>query len=1189
MRRLGLALVVILVLEVLAFIPYASAQDQEDEGTLSVSSPTITATTGKVVMVAVSGLTDAASSPPVVYCDRPLVLNGNRSVSLSKLPMYQAEDGTWVGFIAVDTPPDNIPAAPPVQDPTPPGNNTANFVTVDEQLDDPDKEPDMSYYMANYITAIASGASFPDVAVTLTYEKETITVEVVAGTAGSISFDRDRYPPTKVGEYYGRYPVVYVTVKDEDWNLDPTAPDVLDPANVTLNGISLPPPVTPLFETDANSGEFLGVAILGLPETAEARWGELLKGEYKDILDYTTGRYKIRKTYALIISATGKISLDKAQYNIHDNATVTLEDPDLNMDSKWSETVYVNVTSTTNPQGFQLLLEETGENTGVFTGNFTFNLEYTDPVEETIKVWYSDWIYVTYFDVMSKAGFNTTIQAVAKIVANTGSIRWTKDPEYGITELAVVEVVDPDLDTSTLHPDVVEGEQVYSEPTDPGKIYVWSSMEPDKYYTLSIIETNKTTGIFLGYVKFSTKESKAGDVPTLKVKPACSLKAIYFDAVDEEGSPRKIVARAWMRSHTGEISLDRKTYPLGRKTASGLRPTEGAWVIVTLKDLDLNIEPEGQDYVPKELVKAKIVRDGEVVHEENIGHLFKEYVNLTAVQVNVTEVEVNQTETEQVNVTKAEIVGGVFKAKWRIPSLAQRGDILEIVYFDQSDDTGKLQAEIVKARIMSHTGRIEVSPSTVPVYGNLTVRVYDEDWNLDPEVAETIPADTAIGVWGGVDVFSYTPDFKSVMGMARVELRETGPNTGIFEANLTVGVDWLYVAAGQVKPGYILKFVYNDDLDVSGGQARPEAYTHIQATTGKVKLDRKTYPLNGEILISVEDPDLNLHPKLKEKITAETQKLFIKTTDHPQPLYLTAGEVEPDSGIFQAKVTLNRDINASYRSGIFVCYIDEATAEGETDVPIIAKAWVEQYTATLTFNKPVYAVDEGEARLTLIDPDANKNPDLIDYVDVVVKSGRDVAGRRVTLLETEPNSGRFEGTVRFTDEPRWIQGFLAVNSYDRITAEYVDYDADPNHIANWTEGKPTILKVTAKAKIVPKIGLPVVLSPLRILNQKGEPVVEAKTGELLLIQAELRNTWKISLPVVCIFQVKNAAGEKVYMSWVKSRVEAEKSQTIGLSWTPKEHGTYIIEVYVWKSLEEPEPLSAPTLLALKVLPSQEYG
>ena len=187
--------------------------------------------------------------------------------------------------------------------------------------------------------------------------------------------------------------------------------------------------------------------------------------------------------------------------------------------------------------------------------------------------------------------------------------------------------------------------------------------------------------------------------------------------------------------------------------------------------------------------------------------------------------------------------------------------------------------------------------------------------------------------------------------------------------------------------------------------------------------------------------------------------------DSPQPLYLTAEEVEPDSGIFQAKVTLNRDIPASYRSGIFVCYIDEATAEGKTDVPIIAKAWVEQYTATLTFNRPVYAVGEREAQLTLIDPDANRNPDLIDYVDVTVKSSRDIAGRRVTLLETKPNSGRFEGTVRFTDEPRWIQGFLAVESYDRLMAEYVDYDADPSHIANWTEGKPTILKVTAKTKI----------------------------------------------------------------------------------------------------------------------------
>lgn len=1157
------------------FLLETSAQN----GVLAVSSKTITVTTGKVVMVTISGLEDSASEPPIVYCNWPLQLNGNISITLSRLPMYQAENGVWIGFIAVDIPSDDVPAASPSQDSTPPKNDTANFVRVDEMLDDPGKEPDMSYYTANYITAIALYANFSGATVELTYGNEIVTIEVVAGTVGTISFDRERYPPTRVGEHYGRYPIVYITIKDEDWNLDPTILDLLDPANVTLTGITLPPSVSPLFETDVNSGEFLGVAILGPPRMAEASWGELLKGEYRDVVDYTVGRYKVRKAYALIISTTGKISLDKAEYVIHDNITVTLEEPDLNMNSKLPETVYVNITSKTDPRGFVLLLKETGENTGIFKGNFVFNLEYTNPMEKTIKVWYRDRIYVTYFDVMSKVGLNTTIQAIATIVANTGSVRWTKDPEYGATELAVVEVIDPDLDTNILHPDVVKGGEVYPKPVIPGKVYVWSSTEPDKYYTLTMIETNKTTGVFIGYVKFSTEKGKVGDVPTLKVKPSCSLKVIYFDAVDGSGSPRKIVAKAWMRSHTGEISLDRQIYPPGRGTVSGLRDVKGAWVKITLKDLDLNIEPEAQDYVSKKLVKVRVVRDGEVVYEEEIGNLFKEHVNLTVVQANVTEAEIN--------VTKAKIVSGVFHAKWRIPSLAKRGDVLEIIYFDQSDDTGLAQRRVVKARIMSHTGRVEVSPSTVAIYENLTVRVYDEDWNLDPEVAETIPAD--LDTWGGVEVYSLTPNLRTIMGKAKLELRETGPNTGIFEANLTVGCDYLYVDAGQVKPGYILKFVYNDDLDVSGGQSKPEAYVYIQATTGKVTLNRKIYPLKGEILISVEDPDLNLHPKLKEKITAKSRRLFIKTTDHPQPLYLTAEEIEPDLGIFQAKVTLNRDIPATYRSSVVVCYVDEATAEGKTDVPIMVKAWVKQNTAILTFNKLVYAVDEEEAKLTLIDPDVNKNPDLVDYVDVTVKSNRDITGKKVTLLETEPNSGKFEGIVRFTGKSRFVQGYLMVKSCDRITAEYIDYDANPSHIINWTEGKLTILKVVAKAKIVPKIGLPIILSPPKLLDRKGGVVMEAKTGELLLIQAELKNTWKIRLPVTCIFQVKNIVGEKVYMGWVKSRVEAEKSQTLGLSWIPKKPGIYIIEIYVWKSLEEPEPLSAPSTLALKVLPSQEYG
>jgi hypothetical protein len=41
------------------------------------------------------------------------------------------------------------------------------------------------------------------------------------------------------------------------------------------------------------------------------------------------------------------------------------------------------------------------------------------------------------------------------------------------------------------------------------------------------------------------------------------------------------------------------------------------------------------------------------------------------------------------------------------------------------------------------------------------------------------------------------------------------------------------------------------------------------------------------------------------------------------------------------------------------------------------------------------------------------------------------------------------------------------------------------------------------------------------------------------------------------------------LTWIKGNMYAENSFSTGISWTPEVEGDYSIEVFVWKSIDEP--------------------
>lgn len=90
------------------------------------------------------------------------------------------------------------------------------------------------------------------------------------------------------------------------------------------------------------------------------------------------------------------------------------------------------------------------------------------------------------------------------------------------------------------------------------------------------------------------------------------------------------------------------------------------------------------------------------------------------------------------------------------------------------------------------------------------------------------------------------------------------------------------------------------------------------------------------------------------------------------------------------------------------------------------------------FDMPEYQLNKS-AKLQVIDPDMNLNPETLDKLRIHVFSDSDKAGILVNAIETQEDSGIFETIISFTsdDASSGDRLFSAVN--DSIYAKYSDY------------------------------------------------------------------------------------------------------------------------------------------------------
>ena len=1137
-KALSLLCIGVLILSILGMLATIPISSGGVAGTITVSSTTITDDSGQVLMITITDadIVGGEENPPRVTVDKTMFIHGDPTVTLTQVPMYQISGGSWVGYIAIDDAliPAGVPAASAPQDPTAPsGGYAITYAQIAAGM-----EPDMAVFTANDIIAVLDVAAGQTI--TITYHDaspaaaRTVSIDVVAGTKATVTLDRDSYPPTAVGAA-----TVKVVVSDVDLNLDPTAADTLAAGLMSVTGLTTPPTIAAdLVETGPNTGEFKGTFSLGAP--AEAVRGEVMTVHYTDTVDYTAAATEDRKAYASIVATTGSLTLDASEYTISDTATVTLTDPDRNLYSGEKDEVDVTVTSTRDTTGFTMTLKETGTNTGIFTKTFGFQFGSTDAAAR--KIWVEaggDKVTAKYTDPMTSTGSTgVTIEARATFKTFTGSISLDKD-RYSPGQTGIITVVDPDLNLNPAAIDRISRTGDIQSDTDWGTVGVLSSVD-GVYYQVLLLETDVNTGEFTGTFKISATTSSAGDTPTIHVSEASpTFKARYLDDRDDVGEDKKLEVSATVKANTGSISMDQSSYSPGAD--AGIRSATGEMVKITIVDPDLNVNPLGFDALPTGTAFIRGDRGA------NIGGAIAE----TDISDQFAETGPNT---------------GEFLCKYWLPADVQINDVIIVTYHDSLDENMKERDITASAIILASTGVISVDKAEVPIKGKIKVTVSDPDWNLNPDVAETIPGGNPVKTWGGVDYWTTTT---GELGGTQIKLAETGKDTGIFEATITVGVD--YLDTTQVKRGDTLYFRYNDDLDAGGASVRTTVTATVTATTGSISLDKTEYPDKATVIATIVDPDMNIDPNVVDTIPAD--RVWITTTSHTEPVEKEATETGTDTGEFEVKFVLDTDIPAKLGDGITVTYKDMATADGRVDVIFTATATVKQYTGKVYFDKDTYLMNE-TATITVEDPDLNTRSKVIESYKVSVWSTTDPAGISITVIETGAATGVFVGTLSFT-EGSSVGSKLQVTKGDTITVKYRDTTADPADIPGWTPGVDTILTIKDTAKIgVPYIEKPIAAgTPVLKDPTTGETITEGKAGEQVMLSTEMSNTATEDQPMLYIVQVKDETGRVVYLSFISGTVPAGETYEFGIGWTPTVAGTYTVEVFAWVSWAEPTPLS----------------
>jgi plastocyanin len=341
------------------------------------------------------------------------------------------------------------------------------------------------------------------------------------------------------------------------------------------------------------------------------------------------------------------------------------------------------------------------------------------------------------------------------------------------------------------------------------------------------------------------------------------------------------------------------------------------------------------------------------------------------------------------------------------------------------------------------------------------------------------------------EIIGNSPDnmiiISSSHGMIKgYKLLETGDSTGIFQGVLQLA------PLHALKKGKRMKNVakgtgpFDGQLPVSIGEeiliefksnSGNEKFSIFSSNFGvAIELDQKVYVPTDKVYLTIVAPDFNFDSNKADVIGNRRDcKVNISTKKGKLSNYKLV-ETGKDSGIFTGEIILTSSKNdfpenikkipknigitkgGGPVNGKLACGKDDTlTVEMITEYEkYVGSAIIRYNIGEIEWDDEHYS-SPSSARIRVIDPDMNLNPEKIDVVKIRVWSDTDLEGIDVELSETNEATGIFEGVV-LLDKKISGNNHLQISTGDNIFAKYVDWSL-PSNI------KKSDLDIIATAKI----------------------------------------------------------------------------------------------------------------------------
>jgi len=364
-----------------------------------------------------------------------------------------------------------------------------------------------------------------------------------------------------------------------------------------------------------------------------------------------------------------------------------------------------------------------------------------------------------------------------------------------------------------------------------------------------------------------------------------------------------------------------------------------------------------------------------------------------------------------------------------------------------------------------------------------------------------------------------------------------------------------------------------------------------------ITTDKQVYSWTDKVGITIDAPSWNENKNGIDSI-GDKQGYFIKISTHGhdlEPYRLV--ETSKNSGVFTGEIILTgfshdangdgeidtqpRTVGTGPTSGFLEADRDDGITisfEFADGVVLTQSAQIRWNEGKISLDKPSYLPQE-TANIQIIDPDMNLNPEASDTIPVEISSDSDVAGITIDATETSENSGIFVANVSFTPYDRSSGNRLHAILDDRLYAKYVDHTLPSPYNTNDDFDIITESVLSSNTPSADKVTLENVI----LTDSLGMTIQEPMLGQQLQVVAEIENKQDYDQPFVYLVQVKDSADTVMTLSWFKGSITINQKLTVSQSWSPTEPGTYTIETFVWRSLDNPVPLVQSSKAIYKVI------